>query len=475
MLKLHNTLSGKLEEVKPIDNQNVRIYSCGPTVYDRAHIGNLASYIFADTLRRSLVVLGFPATQAMNITDVEDKIILRSKETYPELKPMAALQELTSQYTILFFKDMEKVGNSINGVTFIRATDHIGAMKQLVIRLHEEGFAYITHDGVYFSIEAYKKSGKVYGQLTEVNSDNTSRERIQNDEYDKESAHDFVLWKAQKENEPAWEFELAGKKLSGRPGWHIECSAMSRHVLGQPFDIHTGGIDLVFPHHENEIAQSTAGEENSMLASIFAHNEHLLVDGKKMSKSLNNFYTLDDVIANKFDPLAFRLLVLQSHYRNQAHFSWDNLGAAQNRLYSYQRMADLLFQAHSHDTTSLTGIDFGSCEQKIMKYISDDLNTPEVLSTISILAHEAESLFLGESQVHNLKKILELIDQTLGLRLTERTDITAGQKSIIQERELARHDKDWAASDELRNQLKMQGIGVRDTEHGTVWYRENVL
>jgi len=331
-MKLYNTLTKKTEEVKPLKGDEFRIYSCGPTVYDHIHIGNLASFIHADALREALKAEGYKVRHVMNITDVDDKTIKRSREEYPDLEPKEALKKLSSKYEELFKKDMEEVGNDLSAIEFVRATDYIPQMQKLIKKLHEGGFAYIADDGVYFSIEEYKKSGKTYGQLLEVNSENTSKNRISNDEYDKESAHDFALWKKARPNEPSWDFELGGKDLTGRPGWHIECSTMSTDLLGQPFDIHTGGVDLIFPHHENEIAQSTAGEDDKYLAKLFFHNEHLLIDGKKMSKSLNNFYTLHDIKERGFSPLAFRLLVLQSTPHNQANFSLKILQAAQNRF-----------------------------------------------------------------------------------------------------------------------------------------------
>ncbi|MGC1176866.1 MAG: cysteine--tRNA ligase, partial [Candidatus Saccharimonadales bacterium] len=385
-MKLHNTLTRKIEDVAPLDGQAFRVYSCGPTVYNHIHIGNLASFIFADTLRRTLALAGDTKVKhVMNFTDVDDKTIRSSQEQYPDLEPKAALLKLTEEYGEVFLRDTRAVGNDVGAMTFVKATDSIEAMQELIRSLHKQGFAYLADDGVYFSIKAYQKSGKQYGQLTEITTDSTSEARIQNDEYDKESAHDFALWKKQKSGEPAWDFEIDGTDLKGRPGWHIECSAMSAAGLGQPFDIHTGGIDLIFPHHENEIAQSTAGKDEPLYAKVFVHNEHLLVNGQKMSKSLNNFYTLKDIIAKGFDPLAFRLLVLQSHYRHQAHFSWENLEAAQNRLRDLRAFADLKHQAAA-ETTVIDEIQSQTYEGFISgqsREFSDDLNTPGALSFLS--------------------------------------------------------------------------------------------
>lgn len=469
MLKLHNSLSRALEELKPLDEQNIRIYSCGPTLYDHAHIGNLSSYIFADTLQRVIAVTGKNVTHVMNYTDVDDKTIRRSLENHPVLKPREALEKLTTHYAELFLDDMKKIGNDINAMTFVRATDHIESMKQLITRLHEQGFAYVADDGVYFSIEAYRKSGKTYGQLLTLDPQNTSQERIHNDEYDKESAHDFALWKKQKDSEPAWKFSLDNQDLSGRPGWHIECSAMSRQILGQPFDIHTGGVDLIFPHHENEIAQSTASEENPSLATMFVHNEHLLVDGKKMAKSANNFYTLDDIIKKGYDPLAFRLLVLQSHYRHQAHFSWENLQAAQNRLNNLRAFADLRWQINKANPGTSMQYD----TVNIFNQLEDDMNTPAALARISQDIDSGEIIF--ENNKDSFVSYVKLIDHTFGLKLNERHDISSEQKEILAKREEARQTKDWAKSDELRDVLKQQGIGVRDTDHGPIWFREAML
>lgn len=469
-MKLYNTLlnSRKLEAVAPLDGQTVRIYSCGPTVYDHAHIGNLSSFIFADTLRRAVALAGFEVQHVMNYTDVDDKTIRRSREQYPQDMPEAALKKLTDHYIQLFNDDMQRIGNDLGGLHFVRATDPktIWRMKELITRLHEKGFAYIADDGVYFSIEAYKKAGKTYGQLLEVNAASTSEARIQNDEYDKESAHDFALWKKQKPDEPAWEFTLDGQDMTGRPGWHIECSVMSRQELGQPFDIHTGGIDLVFPHHENEIAQSTALEDNPVMAGIFAHNDHILVEGKKMSKSAHNFYTLEDIVQKGFDPLAFRLKVLQSHYRSQVNFTWESLEAAQNLLHSLRAWADLKHQKAAYNTEASEP--YAAHTRAMLAAAHDDLNMPEALRELAELAGAGEGAGVDPEKIQPL---LNIVDRLFGLRLSGRPDITHAQKDLIASREQARGAKDWAKSDALRDRLTVQGVGVRDTAHGPIWFR----
>lgn len=456
-MKLYNTLTRTVEEFAPLHGDNVRVYSCGPTVYDHIHIGNLSAFIVADTLRRTLKASGYNTMHVMNFTDVDDKTIRRSHEQYPDMDPGQALTELTEHYSALFLEDVQAVGNNVQDYNFIKATDKtvIAGMQQLIRELHENGFAYIADDGVYFSIDAYKKSGKTYGQLSEIASDSTSEARIQNDEYDKESAHDFALWKKQKDGEPAWEFKIGGHGMQGRPGWHIECSVMSAQGIGLPFDIHTGGIDLIFPHHENEIAQSTAGKDNPMYAKYFVHNEHILVDGKKMSKSLNNFYTLRDIVNKGYEPLAFRLLVLQSHYRSQAHFSWENLDAAQNRLHNWQAVADMRWQRKPKLKT----------QYDLLGRLQDDLNTPLGLAVVDSVLNMFE---VDDSAPET--NVLEQIKDLLGIDLF-RPDITDQQKQLISARTQAREIKDWAKSDELRDELLRQGVGIRDTAHGTIWYR----
>lgn len=467
-MNIYNTLSRKVEEFKPLHKDTARMYSCGPTVYDHAHIGNLSSYIYADTLRRALLASGYEVQHVMNLTDVEDKIIKRSQERFPDDSPEVAMRNLTKEYSQLFFDDMVAIGNDTTAMKFVNATDSIEGMRALIRDMYDEGFAYIADDSVYFSIEKYKASGKKYGQLLKLDAKNTSSARIDNDEYDKESAHDFALWKGAKPDEPAWEFELAGQDLTGRPGWHIECSVMSVNNLGMPFDIHTGGVDLIFPHHENEIAQSTAGN-GEVFSKYFVHNEHILVDGKKMSKSLGNFYTLQDVRERGFEPLAFRLLVLQSHYRNQSNFTWENLEAAQNRLDNYRSMADLQWQAVESDKDPW--LDDNSDIERIFTNVQDDLNTPQALSTFSKFATRAEENLISKKEQDAFRGLLKKIDELFGLDLSDRRDINDEQKQTLAERQKARDDKDWAKSDELRNQLKEQGIGVRDTSYGQIWHR----
>ena len=465
-MKLYNTLTKQVDEFKPLKTNQVSIYSCGPTVYDHIHIGNLRAYVVSDILRRSLTANDLKVTHVMNFTDVDDKTIRRSAEKYPDDSPEEALKKLTRVYEDIFLEDITAVGNDVKAVDFVRATETVAEMQELIRELYDAKIAYIADDGVYFSIKAYLAKGKQYGQLLKLNAENTSEARIDNDEYDKESVHDFALWKSHRGTEPAWDFELDGHNLLGRPGWHIECSAMSKKNLGQPFDIHTGGVDNIFPHHENEIAQSTALNDN--YANYFVHNEHLLVEGRKMSKSLNNFFTLEDIQERGFLPLAFRILVLQAHYRNQLNFSWESLEAAQNRLQSFYDMAVLQWQA---DDSSAEAPNFSALGEQLVELALDDLDTPQMLAEISKIAKVLERNGLNKKDVAGFKEYLARIDDLLGLNLLKQPDIDPSQKELLVARQKARDSKDWTKTDHLRDNLADYGILVRDTSQGQIWSR----
>lgn len=470
-VKLHNTLTKTIQQLTPQNPGSVSVYSCGPTVYDSVHIGNLSAFIVADVLRRVIASHGLVVKHVMNFTDVDDKTIRRSRETYPDMEPMEALKTLTEEYGALFLSDMEQVGNDTAALTFIKAADEktIDGMRPLISELYEKGFAYIADDGVYFSIEAYRKSGKTYGQLAEITEASTGNERIRNDEYDKESAHDFALWKVRKPGEPSWEFMLDGHDLRGRPGWHIECSVMSRLELGQPFDIHTGGIDLAFPHHENEIAQSTAGHADPSYASMFVHNEHILVDGKKMSKSLGNFYTLDDLIKKGINPIAFRLLVLQSHYRKQTNFSMENAEAAGSRLQHWRSVAALRWQTANSEENE-TDAEMREFVLDFILALDDDLNTPKALQLIDNILTKIESYPVHQLSKQGLLNLIHTIDNLLGLNLAVSTpDIDEAAKRLIIDREKARKGRNWEESDRIRDLLQAHGLTIQDTAAGSVW------
>lgn len=458
--RFYNSLSRRVEVFRPIKTGEVSLYSCGPTVYDHVHIGNLRTYIFEDTLRRVLKTNDYDVKHVMNITDVDDKTIKRSHQKYPTDEPSMALDKLTDEYEKIFYKDAGQVGIDLSSSKVVKATNHITIMQELILQIPTK---YIGNDGVYFDIEKYKD----YGVLVKLDRSH-SHHRINNDEYDKDHVADFALWKAKGEGEPAWPFLIDGRNLEGRPGWHIECSAMSVKYLGQPFDIHTGGVDLIFPHHENEIAQSRSAASKP-LAKFFIHAQHLLVDGRKMSKSLKNFYVLDDILAKNFDPLAFRLLVLQAHYRHQLNFTWEALDGAQKFLNRLQAWADLKFQPQlGHKKTA--GNAYAPALQKIRQALNDDLNTGQAIAVLSGLADAAER---GGVDIKKLQPFLKQIDELFGLNLSSRSDISAAAKKIITERETARKANNWEIADKLRSKLLDQSIEINDTPHGPVWFKKS--
>jgi len=451
VIKLHNTLSGEKEEFKPIVPGKVGIYSCGPTVYDQIHIGNLRAFIFPDVLRRMLEMNGYAVTFVRNITDVDDKTIKRS------LNEKVPLGELTKKYGDLYFSDLVKI-NVLKDTFSPRATDHIEEMVTLINTLLEKGLAYKAKDGIYFSIA----KSKDYGKLAGLNPAEISlKERISNDEYDKESPQDFALWKfwSEEDGEAFWETSLP----KGRPGWHIECSAMSATYLGETFDIHTGGIDLIFPHHTNEIAQSE-GATGNPLAHYWLHNGHILVDGKKMAKSANNFYTLNDVIAKGISPLAFRYWLLTAHYKTLVNFTWDGLEGAETalnkiiyHLKEYSKNPDAA-AAHTLEPAYL---------EKFLGFINTDLDTPRAIALLWEL--------IRDEQVTPGTKLVTILtfDKTLGLDLAVQVasalievDIPEEIQILVTEREEARKNKDFKKSDELREQISALGFDIKDSESG---------
>ena len=451
-MRLFNSLTRKVEDYNPIKSGQTSIYTCGPTVYDHVHIGNLRTYVFEDTLRRVLKAGGYQVNHVMNITDIEDKIFARANETNQDFKT------LTAKYEKIFFEDIAKTGIDLHESKLIRASEAITDMQELIRQIPNK---YIVDDGIYFDIG----NDKDYGRFVTLDRRH-EHHRINNDEYDKEQVADFALWKAKKPSEPSWDFKIDGRNIEGRPGWHIECSAMSVKYLGQPFDIHTGGVDLMFPHHENEIAQSRAAT-GKKLANFFVHAEHLLVDGRKMSKSFGNFLTLENIEAKKFEPMALRLLFLQAHYRSQLNFAWESLSAAQAFLQRLRSWADLVLQPKlGHKRTA--SINYQSALKVIKHSLSEDLNTPKALSMLSLLTIDAEAYGVD---VKKLKPLLAEIDDLIGLDLSKRKDITPEQKQLILQREEARTSKDWSKADQMRHQLKKQGIELNDTDLGPIWYR----
>lgn len=446
-LKLYNTLTKNLDTFVPIDpaGKKVGLYTCGPTVYNYAHIGNFRAYIFADIVRRTLGYSGFEVNHIMNLTDVDDKTIRDSQATGKSL----------NEFTTFFADEFKKDAASLNIVpptVYTRAVEHINDMVALIEQLLEKGFAYKSDDGsVYFNIE----KDDSYGQLSPVaissKVDNAAG-RIKLDEYEKDNASDFALWKSwdEADGDVFWETSL-GK---GRPGWHIECSAMSMKYLGNHFDIHTGGIDLVFPHHENEIAQSECATGEKFV-NYWLHNEWVMVEGKKMSKSAGNFVTLRGIIEKGIDPLAFRLLVLMSHHRSPLNFTWQALEGATN---AFARVRSFMLSTEEGGTTDQ------KYQEEFMKAVQQDFDTPKAVSLMF------EVLGDGNLSADNKKATILNFDEVLGFGFAnmKAEPIPEEMLALANEREQARKDKNFARSDELRDEIEAAGYTVKDTPEGPV-------
>lgn len=447
-LRLYNILSRRLETFRPLKDKKVGLYTCGPTVYNYAHLGNLRTYIFEDILQRVLEWNDYKVKRVVNITDVEDKIIRDSK------KAGKTIFEFTAPYEKAFYEDIKKL-NIKPADIYPKATHHIEEMIALIDKLLKKGLAYQAEGSVYFDISKFKK----YGRLSRLKPRKLKAgARVDVDEYAKEAAEDFVLWKTAKPGEPSWQAPF-GK---GRPGWHIECSAMSMKYLGSTFDIHAGGVDLIFPHHENEIAQSE-GATGKKFAKYFVEGEHLLVDGQKMAKSLGNTFTLRDIEAKGINPLAFRYLVLGAHYRQKLNFTWESLAAAENGLKNlYRRYADLKREAQSYDIASRYMLQ--KWREKFTAALNGDLNTPKALS----LAATA----LKDSKLNPREKILLLneFDKVLGLDILKTAGETVKTPAKVAElarrREGFRHNKQFVQADRLRREIERLGYVVEDTPRG---------
>jgi cysteinyl-tRNA synthetase len=443
-LQFYNTLSREKEVFTPINPSKVNFYSCGPTVYNYAHIGNHRAYIFADVLKRVLMYEGYEVNHIMNLTDVDDKTIRDSQ------KEGKTLKDFTEFYTEKFYEDLKSLG-IISPSKFTKATDNIEAMVDMVKKLIEKGIAYKSEDGsVYFNIKKFQNYGKLSGVEIDSQKENAAG-RIAKDEYEKDNVQDFALWKAWDETDGNvfWETEL-GK---GRPGWHIECSAMSMKFLGEEIDIHTGGVDLIFPHHENEIAQSE-GVTGKQFVKYWMHNEWLLVDGKKMAKSAGNYYTLRDLIAKGINPLAYRFWLLMANYRTRVNLVWEALEGAETAL---KRL-----QALYLGLGGTLGKVSEKYQNKFKEALEDDLNTPLSISVMW-------DLMKDESVLNADKKATLLdFDKVLGLELAElKVDVIPEEVSVlVRERDLARIEKDFKKSDELRIKINSLGYEVKDTSEG---------
>ncbi len=448
----YNTLTKKKELFKTIEPQKVKMYSCGPTVYKDATIGNMRTNLFQDTLRRVLEYNGYDVKQVMNITDVghlvsdgdegEDKMLKSAREEHKT--PM----EIAEHYTKLFFKDLERL-NVETPEVICKATDHIKEMLEMVQKIMERGYAYETSTAIYFDVSKLDE----YGILSGIKLDEQkSGARVEVDP-EKKNPYDFALWiKAPENHLMKWDSPWG----PSYPGWHIECSAMSTKYLGEEFDIHTGGIDLIPTHHENEIAQNK-GACGKIPAHYWMHGEYLLINGGKMSKSLGNVYLLDDIINRGYDPLVYRLFNFSCHYKGKLNFTWEGIESASVAL---NRLREG-YQKHLAGNADVSDDVIAEIENKFHQAINDDLNMPLAMSAV----WEAVKY---QDKSPKMAKLLEKFDTVLGLKITEKKEEEIPQEilDLVEQRKIARQDKNWAESDRLRDLITEKGYSVKDTKDG---------
>lgn len=466
MLKFHNTLSGQLEEFHPLNEGEVKLYICGPTVWSFAHIGNFRTFTFGDVLRRYLKYKGYKLTHVFNLTDVDDRIINEAK------KAGKTIDEFTAPFIEAFWEDFDALGLERPEIT-PRATRHIAEMISIIEKLLENGHAYESDGSIYYRISAFKD----YGKLSKINfKGNVSGAsgRVDTDKYDKENANDFALWKLVDADEPTgWDASFG----RGRPGWHIECSAMAMKYLGETFDLHAGGVDLKFPHHENEIAQSE-GATDKLFAKVWLHSEHLMVEGKTMSKSLGNYYTFRDLIKKGYTATAIRYLLMSVPYHKQLNFTFETLDGAEQTI---ERLRD--FKKRLQEANLPDGINT-DLETKARGYLNDfeaamddNLNTSVALAALHNLVRETNTALAHEvACTEDRSFILHTIDKfdaVLNIFGEAKEEILDSEiENLIEERQEARRNRDFQKSDEIRDILAEKRIVLEDTKDGVRWKRK---
>src|SRR6266581_4962114 len=463
MFKLTNTLTGEQEVFEPQDKETARMYTCGPTVYNFVHIGNLRTFVFQDILRRHLSSK-WKLRHVMNITDIDDKIIARSIETGQDIKSYTAV------YTAAFFEDCEKLRIQKPELT-TPATEHVPEMIDLVSRLLEAGYAYREGDSIYYRISRFP----AYGRLSRLDKrELKAGARVDADEYEKEEPRDFVLWKAPKDaREPRWPAPFG----EGRPGWHLECSAMAMKYLGETLDLHCGGIDLLFPHHENEIAQSEAATGRPFVR-FWVHGEHLLVEGEKMAKSKGNFFTLRDLVEKGYDPLAIRYLLVSVRYRKQLNFTFDGLKEAKAAL---DRIKEFIFRLTTAKlqpgSNPALAAAITAARDQFEASLDDDLNTSGALGAFFVLIGECNvAMTAGNLQEDNrgeIVKWLDIVDERLAI-IPPMEHLVQGDEvieALVAQRNEARRNRDFALSDKIRQELLDRGVLIEDMREGTRWRR----
>ncbi|HXS02316.1 MAG TPA: cysteine--tRNA ligase [Pyrinomonadaceae bacterium] len=466
MLKFRNTLTGRVEEFRPIKVGEVRMYYCGPTVWNYGHIGNFRSALAADIVRRYLKFKGYKVTHVMNITDVEDRIIAESQ------KAGLSIDEYTAIYIDALWEDFDALGCERPDIV-PRATRHIPEMVTLIEKLLDSGHAYRSDDSIYYRIASFPE----YGKLSKINFAGNiagASERIDTDRYEKEDARDFALWKEPaSETEPAWDTSIG----RGRPGWHIECSAMSMKYLGETFDIHAGGIDLVFPHHENEIAQSE-GATGKPFVRYWIHFEHLKVDGETMSKSKGNYYTFRDVAAKGFSAAAVRYFLLSVPHNKQLNFTFEALAGAERTVASLRDFRARLSEAKTEPGKNEKLSEAAArVLQEFEAGMDDDFNTSIALAAVHNFSREVNTA-LARKQVRTdnqqeLLAAIDRIDTVLNIFGEQKREMLDSEvQSLIDERQEARRRRDFGRADEIRDELANRGIILEDTKDGVRWKRK---
>jgi len=458
-LKLYNTLTKKKEDFKPIKKGEVGMYSCGPTVYNYAHIGNFRNYLFVDLLKRYLKYKGYKVKHVMNITDIDDKTIRDSGKIGWELN------KFTEKYTKIFMEDIKTL-NIEPASIYPKATEHVKEMIEFTKKLVEKGFAYDKLGSVYFSISKFKE----YGKLAKIDlSHMKAGARVDLDEYEKDHPGDFTLLKKSKLDEMKRGISYDTEWGKVRPGWHLECSVMAMKYLGAPFDIHCGGIDLTFPHHDNEIAQSEA-YSGKKFVNFWLHNEHLIVDNKKMSKSLGNFYTLRDVLTKGYDPMAIRYELLSTHYRQKLNFTFKGIESSGKAV---KKLNDFIFSLKNitldKDNKEIPSL-IKKAEEDFEKKMDNDLNISEALAVIFDFMNKVNKLEISKKDSKKIIDLMKKFNEILGvINFEAKNDISEEIEALIKKRDQARKDKDWATSDEIRDDLKAKGIELIDSKEGTKW------
>ena len=459
-MNVYNSISRQLEELKPLENNTVRLYTCGPTVYNYAHIGNFRAYMFEDILRRTIQFNGMNIRQVMNLTDVDDKTIRGSRAAG------IPLCEYTKKYKDAFFEDLKKL-NIQPAEVYPAATDHIPEMISLISSLVEKGIAYKSDDGsVYFSVTKFPG----YGQLAHIDFDNQrTGARCAADEYDKENVGDFALWKAWEESDGDVVWDSPWGK--GRPGWHIECSAMAMKYLGESFDLHTGGIDNLFPHHENEIAQAEASTGKKFVKT-WMHCAHLRVNGEKMSKSLGNFFTLRDLLEKGYTGREIRYVLVNAHYRQGLNFAFTALEDARKAIERIDTCVEALEAKANGATAEETAPEFASkALADFTDAVNDDLNTSKAFASVFELVRASNGALasLTPSQAASVVNTFRRMDEVLGIIFfgkQAKAEIPEEVKALLQERAAARAAKDWGLSDKLRDDIAQLGWIVKDSREG---------